>query len=80
MWLEVATAVAVLDWSLALDRAHRSVLASEAFWVKAQELADLTELTECLHMTPNGMNSLNNSVITLRNARNLIVVQSTLQV
>lgn len=54
-WLEVATSVAALDWPSALTHADKALHSAILFHERAEELADLTELTECLNVTPNGM-------------------------
>jgi len=51
-WRAAAVAVAVFDWPEALRHSSAAVQSAEAFFARASELALLTEITECLNVTP----------------------------
>jgi hypothetical protein len=54
-WHSVAAAVAMFDWPTALHHVFKAVDYANLFFERASELAELTELTECVNITPTGI-------------------------
>jgi hypothetical protein len=54
-WRLASAAVAVFDWPEALHHCEQALQSAELFFERASELADLTELTECLTIPPTGI-------------------------
>lgn len=51
-WRFASDSVAVFDWQAALRYSEQAVESAQMFYERATEIAELTELTECLNMTP----------------------------
>ena len=54
-WRAAATAAAAFDWPSALSYCAQAKDSAALFYEHASELADLTELTECLNFSPTGL-------------------------